>query len=67
MSLCKIMKLLKNKLIQPVFRENDMREWMDMLRNYKALLCKLKILGLMLVFITPIFSGSILEIFKETQ
>lgn len=44
-----------------------MREWIGMLRNYKALLRKLKILGSMLVFITPILFGSILEIIKETQ
>ena len=42
-----------------------MREWMTMLRNYKVLLHKLK--TLVLVFVTPIFSDSILEIIKETQ
>lgn len=34
------MKLLKNKLIQPVFLENEMSEQMTMLRNCKVLLHK---------------------------
>lgn len=37
---------------------------MDMLKNYKVLLCEFKILALLLVFITSISSGSILEIIK---
>lgn len=41
-----------------------MKQWMDMLKNYKVLLCEFKILALLLVFITSISSGSILEIVK---